>query len=256
VGETRLGVPSAAPYTGPVTRPLIAIPGYRVKAGKVHGWEQAALASPEPYILAVDRAGGLPVVVAPLTSDHVAEVLDRVDGLLLIGGGDMDPARYGEERHPKTYGVDTIRDEAEFALLRGALDRSLPTFAICRGSQVVNVAFGGTLIQHLEGAGLVDHGVPGLDGRPAMHDVKVEPGSTLADIGREVMTCCSHHHQAIDRIGEGLHAVAWADDGVVEAVEKDDGWLLAVQWHPEETAEEDRAQQALFDAFVARARGR
>jgi putative glutamine amidotransferase len=237
-----------------VTRPVIAIPGYRVKAGKVHGWEQAALAIPEPYIQAVDRAGGIPLVAAPLDVEHIAELLDRVDGLMLIGGGDLDPSRYGDAAHPKTYGVDVVRDQAELGLLRGALDRSLPTFAICRGVQVVNIAFGGTLLQHLpEIEGINDHGVPGTEGRPTMHDVKVAAGSTLASFGGDVLSCCSHHHQAIDRIGNGLTAVAWSDDGVVEAIEGEEGWLVAVQWHPEETAAKDPRQQGLFDAFVARA---
>src|SRR5438132_8442970 len=162
-------------------RPLIAIPGYRVKAGKVHGWEQAALAVPEPYVQSIDRAGGVPLVAAPLDREHLAELLDRVDGLMLIGGGDVEPRRYGEPAHAKTYSVDPVRDEAEFALLRGALDRSIPTFAIYRGVQVVNVAFGGPLLQHLpEMEGVGDHDVPGVDGRPAPHDVTATAGSTLA----------------------------------------------------------------------------
>jgi len=223
----------------------------------VHGWEQAALAVPEPYVLAVDRAGGVPLVVAPLGVEHIGDLLERVDGLMLIGGGDLDPSSYGEPAHAKTYGVDEVRDEAEFALLRGALEQSIPTFAICRGVQVVNVAFRGTLLQHLpEMEGIGDHGVPGTEGRPAMHDVKVAAGSTLASIGGDVLSCCSHHHQAIDRVGDGLSAVAWSDDGVVEAIEGENGWLVVVQWHPEETAEKDPRQQALFDAFVVRASAR
>jgi putative glutamine amidotransferase len=240
-----------------MTRPLIAIPAYRVEAGKIHGWKQSAVAVPEPYLLAVVRAGGIPLTVGTLDAAAVPELLRRVDGLLLIGGGDLDPASYGQERHPNTYGVDPERDEREFALLREAMDGALPTFAICRGQQVVNVALGGTLLQHLpEIDGVAEHGVPGPAGHPVMHDVKLAAGSRVAGAaGAETLACSSHHHQAVDRLGDGLTASAWSDDGLIEAIETADGTVVAVQWHPEETAGEDSAQQAVFDAFVRRARG-
>jgi len=131
----------------------------------------------------------------------------------------------------------------------------MPVLAICRGIQVLNVALGGTLVQHVPDlGGNVEHGVPG-GGGTVMHDVKVEPDSLLAEItGGETLATASHHHQAVDRLGEGLHVTARADDGVIEAVEHDGpGWLVAVQWHPEDTAATDPAQQALFDALAERA---
>jgi putative glutamine amidotransferase len=197
-----------------------------------------------------------PLVVAESDPEAALEILDRVDGLMLLGGGDLDPARYGAEPHPEVYGVDPDRDAVEIALVRAAADRGIPTLAICRGIQVVNVAFGETLVQHLPDVpGLVQHGVPG-GGTPARHTVKVTPDTRLAEaVGRESVECSSHHHQALDRLGDGLVVTSRADDGVIEAVELDGpGWMVAVQWHPEDTAAEDAAQQALFDALAERAR--
>ena len=237
-----------------MTLPLLAIPAYRLPPGRVNGWSVGAFAVPDLYVGAVRRAGMRPVILTEPDPDP-ADVLDPFDGLLLLGGGDVDPGRYGAERHPELYGIDDDRDGLEIALVRTAAERGLPTLGICRGAQVVNVAFGGTLLQHLpEIAGLKTHGVPG-GGRPAMHAVKVSPGSRLADAtGREVLDCSSHHHQGIDRLGDGVVATGWADDGLVEAVEREEGWMLAVQWHPEDTAPADPSQQALFDALAERAR--
>jgi putative glutamine amidotransferase len=201
-----------------------------------------------PYLDAVRRAGGRPVVLAP---DDPGEALDGIAGLLLLGGGDVDPARYGEAPAPELYGVDAEIDAFELAVVADALRRRVPVLAVCRGMQVLNVSCGGTLDQHITGRTFVDHGVPLQSG--ALHDVVVAPGSRLAAAvgGTRVERCPSHHHQAVDRLGERLTPVGWSDDGLVEAMEHDDGWVVAVQWHPEETAADDPAQQALFDAFVA-----
>ena len=202
-------------------------------------------------------------MLLPLTSAHPPEeALSPFAGLLLAGGGDVQPARYGAAAHPAQYGVQPERDEAELALATAAMDMGLPLMAICRGMQVLNVATGGTLHQHLpELAGTHLHGRPGHPGpgESVMHDVKVAAGTRLADAcGRESLHCTSHHHQGIDRLGQGLVASAWSDDGLVEGVEaeSDEAWVVGVQWHPETTAADDPSQQALFDGFVAQTRRR
>ena len=177
---------------------------------------------------------------------------------MLVGGGDVDPWRYGAEPDLEhNYGVEEDRDELEIGLLHAADRLHLPTLAICRGMQVMNVAFGGTLHQHLpDMPGMLEHGVP-VDDTIATHDVRAAPESRLlATTGVDVLSCSSHHHQGVDRLGERLAATGWSDDGLVEAIELQvddpyvDTWMLGVQWHPEDTAAADRAQQALFDGFV------
>ena len=174
-----------------------------------------------------------------------------------MGGGDVDPPRYGGDATVEhTYGVEHDRDQLEIDLLLAADRISLPTLAICRGMQVMNVAFGGSLHQHLPGMpGLLEHGVPTAD-TVSTHDVKPAPGSRLlASAGVGVLTCSSHHHQGVDRLGDGLVAAGWSDDGLVEAIERavddpyEDVWMLGVQWHPEDSAADDPAQQAIFDGF-------
>ncbi|MGH9181498.1 MAG: gamma-glutamyl-gamma-aminobutyrate hydrolase family protein, partial [Acidimicrobiales bacterium] len=202
------------------------------------------------------RAGTQPVLVPATGPMTPAELLAPFDALVLTGGGDIDPGRYGEVAHASVYGVDPERDRVELALATEALDGGLPTLAICRGFQVVNVARGGTLHQHLpELSGLDRHGLP-TRGASVAHDVKVAPGTRLAAVcGAEIVHVVSHHHQGADRLGSGLVPVAWSGDGLVEAVEAPAGtWLLAVQWHPEMTAADDPTQQALFDALASVAR--
>ena len=235
--------------------PLVAVPAYRLPAGRIAKWDAGGFAVPEGYVDAARRGGIRPLAVMESDPDAAVEVLDHVGGLMLLGGGDLDPATYGAERHDKVYGVDDERDAVELALVSEALRRAMPILAICRGLQVLNVALGGTLVQHIPDlGGAVQHGVPG-GGGTVMHDVKVEPGSLLAGItGVESLATSSHHHQAIERLGDGLTVTARADDGVIEAVEHEGpAWIVAVQWHPEDTAGADPAQQALFDALTERA---
>ncbi|MGI8685455.1 MAG: gamma-glutamyl-gamma-aminobutyrate hydrolase family protein [Acidimicrobiales bacterium] len=236
-------------------KPLIAIPTYHLPAGRVVDWARGGYAVPEGYVSSVDRAGLRPVLLPPASGIGADELLAPFDGLLLAGGGDVDPARYGGgEPHPAVYGVDPVRDEAELGLALAALEAGIPLFAICRGMQVLNVALGGTLHQHLPDlSGLDLHGHP-TGQSSVLHDVKVPDGSRLAAAcGRAVLRCTSHHHQGVDRLADGLVAVAWSGDGLVEAVELADPgrpWVVGVQWHPEMTSADDPGQQAIFDGFA------
>lgn len=240
--------------SGNLPPPLVAIPAFHLAAGRVADWSRGGYAVPEAYVAAVQRAGARAVLVPTVNVGDPTAALAPFDGLLLAGGGDIDPARYGEKPHPEVYGVDPSRDEAELALLGAALNLGVPTFAICRGMQVLNVALGGTLHQHLPDLQGMDlHGRPGHD-MSVVHDVKVSEGTLLAEAcGRPVLRCTSHHHQAVDRLASGLTVVAASGDGLIEAVELEDPgerWVLGVQWHPEMTASEDRSQQALFTALA------
>jgi putative glutamine amidotransferase len=234
---------------------LIAVAGRDVEAGGVQGWPSAtAVAAPGTYIEALQRAGGREAVLMPNLIDEsdAKSILNRFDGLLLLGGGDVDPARYGATPKPEVYGVSTVRDSFEIALVRSGIDLGIPILAVCRGVQVLNVALGGTLEQHIpERSDVVEHG-SGYQWQ--RHSVVLAEGSLAAKtMNVSVAECSSHHHQAIDALGEGLSAVGWAPDRVVEAVEMEEGWVLGVQWHPEMTAAIDPSQQALFDSLVERA---
>jgi len=240
-----------------VVRPLIAVVGRRIQPDGVRGWPHAgAVAVPAPYLDALKRAGAQEAVLYPEPGDDAgaAQTLARFDGLLLIGGPDVDPARYGAEPHEKTYGVDPEQDDYEDRIVRAAVSAETPVLAICRGIQVLNVALGGTLVQHLpDRDGTGQHTVKGASeaGGRQDHDVTIEAGSLVAKaVGTTRATCPSSHHQAIDRLGQGLTATAWTDDGVIEAVEYERGWIVGVQWHPESSAHRDPAQQSLFDTFV------
>jgi putative glutamine amidotransferase len=243
--------------TGP---PLIAVPAYLVRSGRIEGWATSAVATPETYLAALRRAGARGAVVMPddLGESEADHLLNRFDGLLLIGGGDLDPETYGQPREPEVYGVIARRDGFELPLVRAAIARAMPTLAICRGHQVLDVALGGTLQQHLV-PGEVHHGVPGVAGGSIGHSVRVQDGSRLATALRAtVADISSQHHQAIDKLGTDLEAVAWANDGVIEGIELTvpDQWVIGVQWHPEDTAGADPVQQRLFDAFVTEVRRR
>jgi putative glutamine amidotransferase len=243
----------------PSSRPLIAVTGVPITAGGVLGWRQGATAAPAAYLEALDRGGADSAVLMPVPLDEAEAVrrLSRFEGLVVVGGGDVDPARYGAEAHPEVAFVNSARDGFEIPLLRAAVEGGVPTLAICRGIQVLNVALGGTLHQHIsDWEHLAAHRSP--DGSESvLHDVRIEPGTRLRKaMGADRAETFSHHHQALDRLGEGLVPVAWADDGLLEAVEHEDGWVVGIQWHAEATAAADPVQQALFDAFVGEARGR
>ncbi len=232
-------------------RALVALTGRRL-GSNVTRWPYArAAVSPRPYLDAVRRAGAEPVLLdpSPITARAASDLLGRFDALVLTGGPDVDPSCYGRAPHPETYGVDREADDFELVLVRAAIERELPTLAICRGIQVLNVALGGTLHQHIvEAPGVSPHGRPGEAEGRLLHDVTLEPGSKLRKVmGADRVACSCHHHQAVATLGDGLRVSARADDGIVEALELDLPTLLAVQWHPEDTAGDDSAQQRLFD---------
>lgn len=240
--------------------PLVAVPAYGLLPGRVTGWLDGAAAVPTSYTSALSRAGVRPAVLVAPDPGPIEDVLAPFAGVVLLGGGDVDPARYGQLPEPEVYGIQPDRDALEVDLARSAVAAGVPLLAICRGAQVLNVAFGGTLVQHLPNrVAMGAHGRPELDGTPAVHDVTVHPASRLAAAlgGATVLSgCTSIHHQAADRVAPGLLVVARSTDGVVEALETStQGWALAVQWHPERTAGSDPRQQAIFDAFGAAVRG-
>ena len=206
---------------------------------------------PLSYTRAVHGAGGMVALLPPdrRASEDPAELLDRLDALVLGGGADVDPGIQGTEPHPETVGTNPDRDSFEIALALGALERRLPLLGVCRGMQVLNVACGGSLDQHIpERLGHERHRpVPGTW---AEHDVRIEPGSLVARAtGTELLTVKSHHHQGLDRVADSLNPSAWAtDDETVEAIESPDGdFVLGVLWHPEEDLE-DRVIAALVEA--------
>ncbi len=248
-------------------RPLIAVVAYHLDGSRVARWPDGGYGVPAPYIEALRRSGARTAIVSPGETGEPAEILEPFDGLVLVGGGDVDPARYGTS--PETehnYGVEPDRDAFEIALLHEADRQHVPTLCICRGMQIMNVAFGGTLHQHLPAMeGLLQHGVP-LEGTETIHDVEPEPGSRLSATTKSGrLACSSHHHQGIDRVGDRLSVSGRSPDGLVEALElvvpdqQDEWqtWMLGVQWHPEETAGADPSQQSLFDALslIARLHG-
>jgi putative glutamine amidotransferase len=229
-----------------VANPVIGVTTYMTRA-QWGVWDVEAALLPAAYVTSVQRAGGSALLVPP--GGHVEDVLDRVDGLIFSGGSDLDPELYGQEPHPETKDVTTERDRFELELLRAALARDLPVLAVCRGSQVLNVARGGDLEQHLPDV-VGDEKHKHTPGVFADHDVRVDEGSRLAGIVGGHTPVKSHHHQGYGRIGEGLRQVAWAEDGTVEALEDPRArFALGVLWHPEEGED-----AALFEALVSEAR--
>jgi len=233
-----------------MTPPVIGITTYAPREGvpRFH--------LPVEYVHAVRRAGALAWLIPP-GEPRLLELLARLDGLVLSGGGDIDPEHYGGERHPELYGIHRERDASELELARAAFERQLPTLGICRGCQVINVAFGGSLIEHLpdEVGPEVAHRGPS-PGTSSLHEVVLARGSKLlAIVGRPRPSTSSSHHQALRRVAAGFEVTAHAPDGTIEAVERrDHPFFLAVQWHPEETAADDAGQQRLFDALAAAGR--
>lgn len=236
--------------------PWIGIVAYHLAHGRVSRWPVGGYGVPENYVEGLRRAGARSMLLLPGEEATPEEMLSRVDALVLVGGGDVEPRRYGGPTDGTIYGLEPDRDELELSLLRGADELRVPTLAICRGMQVMNVAFGGTLIPHLPAReGFLEHGTPSGD-EHRTHDVRLAPGSRLAAAAdADVLRCSTHHHQGVDDLGDVV-TTGWSDDGLVEAIERPDGWIVGVQWHPEDTAADDPGQQRLFSALVERARER
>jgi putative glutamine amidotransferase len=231
-------------------RPLIAIPARFSSSAAALRYEAEVAA--RKLVEAVYAAGGEPLSVHPsapggtVSDADVARRLAFADGVLLPGGGDLHPASYGGAQHESLYDMDREQDAFDLAVARWCLQAGTPLLAICRGMQVVNVAMGGTLVQDMP-----------RQHRHVRSELALQPGTAAHRVlGRDVATISCYHHQALDRIGAGLRPTACAEDGVVEAIELTEpgaGWFLAVQWHPEDTAADDPAQQRLFDALVSAA---
>ena len=215
----------------------------------------AFYSTPAPYVDAVRRAAGVPLLIPP-GDDEWVSILPRLDGLVVTGGTDIDPAEYGgDRRNPHLLPADRERDHSELSLLRRLLDDGeTPLLCICRGMQALNVAADGTLYEHIPD--IRDEDIHRNEaGLWAMQEVHVESDSLIADVmGLTALRTSSGHHQAIRDLGDGLRVVAAAADGIIEALEMPGHpWLVAVQWHPEVTAVGDASQQALFDALVVKA---
>lgn len=232
-----------------VSRPIIGITSYAQPA-RWGAWELPAALVPWDYVESVEAAGGRALVVPPAT-EAVDDTLDVLDGVVLSGGIDVDPKVYGAKPHDSTDAPHEHRDSGELALLARALERDVPTLAICRGFQLLNVLRGGDLVQHLPDA--VGHeGHREQLGRFSEHPVRVKEGTRLASIlGARHDAVQSHHHQGVGRVGEGLVETAWAADGSLEGLEDPTRrFAVGVLWHPEMEAEDKR----LFEALVAEAR--
>jgi putative glutamine amidotransferase len=228
-------------------RPLIGITTYVEPAAWGH-WQLEAALVPYDYVRGVERAGGRALLVPP-SEEAVEETLDALDGLLLSGGNDVDPGAYGAEPHVETNGTSPARDRGELALLQAALARDLPVLAVCRGVQVLNVARGGDLVQHLPDE--IGHELHrAVKGQFSEHPVRVSSDSRLGSAVGGETAVKSHHHQGLGRVGDGLRPVAWADDGTVEGLEDPERrFAVGVLWHPE--AGDDTK---LFEALVREAR--
>lgn len=227
-----------------VPSPIVLIVGREISETK--GLRTSGFGAGDRYQNALVRSGAVPLILPPIVDlvDDVRDLVERCDAVVLHGGGDIDPARYGRSRETDhLYGVNESHDAVEFATVRAVLDLGKPMLAICRGHQMLNVVCGGTLIQHLD--------LPGH--REVAHPVELIAGSRSAQAMASVSpeTCFSFHHQAVDALGDGLVVTGRSDDGVIEAIEwTGPEWIVGVQWHPEDTASEDPQQQALFDALV------
>ncbi|MEU8464982.1 gamma-glutamyl-gamma-aminobutyrate hydrolase family protein [Streptomyces sp. NPDC029003] len=227
-------------------RPLIGITTYVEESTRYGVWDLPTSLVPTGYYELVQAAGGAAVLLPPDETARAAEVLGRVDGLIVAGGPDVDPVRYGAARDPRTGAPATVRDEWELALTGAALESGTPFLGICRGMQALNVALGGTLIQHIDG----HVHAPGVT---SWHPVRPVAGTRYAALVPEVAEVPTYHHQAVDRLGRNLVVSAYAEDGTVEAIEDPDRsrWVMGVQWHPERD-KDTRVMAALIDAATAR----
>jgi putative glutamine amidotransferase len=222
-------------------RPLIGISTYLETGARWGNWELEAALLPVGYPRLVQHAGGLAAMLPPDAPEHAAATVARLDGLVIAGGPDVEPVRYGAERDPRTGPPALARDAWELALIEAALTAGVPLLGICRGLQLLNVALGGTLVQHIDGHAKT----PGVFGH---HPVKPVPGTLYATAVPEETSVPTFHHQAVDRLGAGLVVSAWAADGTVEAVELPSAdWVVGVQWHPE-MGEDLRVMRALVEA--------
>jgi putative glutamine amidotransferase len=216
-----------------MTRPVIGICA-AIETAQWAAWEVLVNLSPRAYSLAVQRAGGLALILPPddIVAESPDELLDMLDALILAGGSDIDPATYGAQPHPETRGTRPERDRFEIGLGTRALDRDMPVLGVCRGMEMLNVIQGGTLVQHVPGLELHRH-TPGVF---TDHRVKLAPDSLAARlVGDDHTEVKSAHHQGVDELGEGVIASGWADDGLVEAIElRDKSFAAGVLWHPEE----------------------
>ncbi|GGZ93349.1 gamma-glutamyl-gamma-aminobutyrate hydrolase family protein [Streptomyces echinoruber] len=231
-------------------RPLIGVSTYLEAEARWGVWRLEAALLPAGYPRLVQRAGGLAAMLPPDAPRHAAAAVARLDGLVIAGGPDVDPARYGAARDPRTGPPAPARDAWELALIEAALAAGVPLLGVCRGMQLLNVALGGTLVQHVDGHAET----PGVFGR---HPVRPVPGTRYAGIVPEEVRVPTYHHQAVDRLGTGLIASAHAVDGTVEAIEPaapgSAAWVLGVQWHPE-MGEDLRVMRALVAAAARPAR--
>ncbi|MET7343734.1 gamma-glutamyl-gamma-aminobutyrate hydrolase family protein [Streptomyces sp. NPDC087866] len=229
-----------------MNRPLVGISTYLEASARWGVWDLPAALLPAGYARVVRESGGLPVLLPPDAPDAAAEVVARLDAVVVAGGPDVEPARYGAGRDPRTGPPAPERDAWEAALIGAALESGTPLLGICRGMQLLNVAFGGTLTQHLDG-----HGGPGgATGVFGSHPVTPVPGTRYASLVPEACEVPTYHHQAVDRIGTGLVASAHAADGTVEAVELPGApWVLGVQWHPE-AGDDLRVVRGLVEAVA------
>ncbi|MFM8857427.1 MAG: gamma-glutamyl-gamma-aminobutyrate hydrolase family protein [Actinomycetota bacterium] len=224
--------------------PLVLIVGRQISETK--GLRTSGFGAGDRYQHALVRSGAVPLILPPIVDlvDDVRDLVGRCDAVVLHGGGDIDPARYGRSQETDhLYGVNEAHDAVEHAIVRAVIDLGKPMLAICRGHQMLNVVCGGTLIQHLD--------LPGH--REQSHPVELDAGSraALAMGSVDPQSCYSFHHQAVDELGDGLVVSGRSIDGVVEAIEwTGPEWIVGVQWHPEDTADQDPQQQALFDALV------
>jgi putative glutamine amidotransferase len=224
-------------------RPRIAILGRF--AENTSATRRQGIVSAELLLQSVWNAGGDPITLLPTEDTNWNDRLRGYSAVLLPGGGDIDPGLYGQVQNTdEIYGVNELQDRADLSLARWAIDKKLPFLAICRGMQMVNVAFGGTLVQHMD-----------QDHRHVLSDIKIDSDADRLGLSSSTISSSCYHHQAIDRLGDGLRVIAKADQGHIEAMAIDNGgWAFALQWHPEDNASTDAHQAEIFSEFVSQAR--